>query len=122
VPCTELPPKSAADHRPVTDEPHPGPRPAEPKRLIELFRGIVFRCIHSSRFDWSRDACAKITVEVVSQAKAANIPLVLIGAGDDPPTKRQKAEAAGIPLDDSVNWYVTFTPDDSSSAVTTKAT
>ena len=112
VPCREPQPHRPRDYRQVAEGPHPAPAPAEVKRVIDLFRGVVFRCVPSAGLDWTTGACKSITDEFVSEVKVARLATVVIDAGDDDATKRRKAEAAGLPLDNAVDWQVWFAPAD----------
>ena len=117
VPCKEPAPQSPANYRPVAGDPQPGPRPAEPKHVIDLFRGIVFRCSPSVHISWSTDACSKITAEFVSEAKAAGITVVVIDPSDDDAAKAKKAEAGGLKLDDAIDWSVMLRATDTGGAI-----
>jgi hypothetical protein len=106
VPCKEQPPKSPADYRPIPPSPHPSSPPAEVKRVIDMFRGIVFRCQPSVNLSWSTDACDKITAEFTSEAKTAGIVIVVLDPADDDDAAAKKTEAAGFKPDDAVDWTV----------------
>src|SRR5579862_5006242 len=99
VPCNQAQPKSPADYRVVPDGPHPSAPPVEGKRVIDMFRGIVFRCLPSTHLSWSGDACARITGELVDAAKA------------------KKAEAAGLKLDEAIDWAVLLRATDTGGAI-----
>jgi hypothetical protein len=106
VPCKERQPKTPADYRPVPEGPHPVAPLAEAKHLIDLYRGIVFQCRPSTYFSWSPDACTRITAVFVDDAKAAGITVVVVDPADDDAAKAKKAEAAGMTLDQAVDWSV----------------
>jgi hypothetical protein len=116
VPCKERQPQSPADYRPVPEGPHAVAPLAQAKHLIDLYRGIVFQCRPSKYFSWSPDACTRITAEFVSEAKAANITVVVVDAADDDAAKAKKAEAAGMKLDEAVDWAVKLGATDTGSA------
>jgi hypothetical protein len=82
----------------------------------DLYRAIVFQCRPSKYFSWSPDACERITAEFVSDAKAANITVVVVDAADDDAAKAKKAEAAGMKLDEAVDWAVKLGATDTGSA------
>ncbi|HVH78138.1 MAG TPA: hypothetical protein VM782_02010, partial [Stellaceae bacterium] len=106
VPCKEPQPKGPADYRPVPEGPHPTTPPVTVKRVVDMFRGIVFRCMPSAHISWSTDACTRITAEFTSQAKAASVTVVILDAADDDAAKAQKVEAAGLRLDEAIDWVV----------------
>jgi hypothetical protein len=117
VPCKEPQPQSPADYRPMPAEPQPAPHPNEVKRVIDLFRGVLFRCWPSANLSWSPDACDKITAEFASEAKAAGIVIVVLDPTDDAAAKARKAEAAGFKLDEAMVWSVRLQATDTGDAV-----
>ena len=117
VPCNQPQPQSPADYRPVPEGPHPATPPAEAKRTIDLFRGIVFRCEPSTHLSWSSDACAKIAAEFAADAKAAGVAVVVVDAADDAAAKAKKVEAAGFKLDEAIDWVVQLRATESGGAV-----
>src|SRR5438105_8024508 len=44
IPCSKPPPNGTADYLDTTEVPHPPPPTAEAKRVIDLFRGVLFVC------------------------------------------------------------------------------
>src|SRR6516165_2133742 len=78
VPCREPQPHRPRDYRQVAEGPHPAPAPAEVKRVIDLFRGVVFRCVPSAGLDWTTGACKSITDEFVSEVKVARLATVVM--------------------------------------------
>jgi hypothetical protein len=117
VPCNQPQPKGPADYRPVPEGPQPPAPPAEAKRLIDKFRGIVFRCDPGTHLSWSVDACARITAEFVNEAKAAGITVVAVEAADDDAAKAKKAEAVGLKLNEAIDWVVTLRATDTGGAI-----
>jgi hypothetical protein len=117
VPCKEPLPKSPADYRPVPAGPQPATPPAEVKRVMDLFRGIAFRCYPHPRVDWSSDACSAITAEFVDETKAASILTVVVDPTSDDAAKRTQTEAAGLSFDQAIDWHMRFTPTDAGSVV-----
>jgi hypothetical protein len=117
VPCNQTQPKSPADYRAVPEGPHPTATPVEAKRVIDMFRGIVFRCLPSTHLSWSADACARITAELVNAAKSAGVSVVVIDALDDEAAKAKKAEAEGLKLDDAIDWVVLLRATDTGGAI-----
>jgi hypothetical protein len=116
VPCKERQPQSPADYRPVPEGPHPVAPLTSVKHLIDLYRGIIFQCQPSKYFSWSPDACARITEEFVSDAKAAGVTVVVVDATDDGAAKAKKSEAVGMRLDEAVDWSVKLGATDTGSA------
>lgn len=117
VPCNQGQPKSPADYRVVPDGPHPLAPPVEAKRVIDKFRGIVFRCLPSTHLSWSADACTRITAEFVKATKSAGVSIVVIDALDDEAAKAKKAEAAGLKLDEVIDWAVLLRATDTGGAI-----
>jgi hypothetical protein len=117
VPCKEPPPKSPADYRPVPERPYPSAPPVEVKRLIDIFRGVVFRCLPSRYLSWSTDACTKITAEFSEQTKTLGLTVVLADAADDDAARAKKAAAAGLKFDQAVDWWVKLSATDTDGAV-----
>jgi hypothetical protein len=116
VPCKEPQPKTPADYRPVPEAPHPVAPLTTVKRLIDLYRGIVFQCRPSKYLSWSPGACTRIAEEFVGDAKAEGITVVVIDAADDDDAKAKKAEAAGMRLDEAVDWVVKLGATDAGTA------
>ncbi len=117
VPCSQAQPKSPADYRAVPEGPHPSTPPAAGKRVIDGFRGIVFRCLPSTHLSWSADACARTTAEMVNAAKSAGVSVVVVDTLDDAAAKAKKAEAAGLKLDEAIDWTVLLRATDSGGAI-----
>lgn len=117
VPCSQPQPRSPADYRAVPEGPHPSAPPVGGKRVIDLYRGIVFRCLPSANLSWSADACGEITAELVKAAKSAGVSVVVIDALDDEATKAKKAQAAGLKLDEAIDWAVLLRATDTGGAI-----
>ena len=117
VPCNQAQPKTPADYRALPEGPHRSAPPVEGKRVIDMFRGIVFRCLPSTHLSWSADACARITAELVNAAKSVGVSVVVVDALDDEAAKAKKAEAAGLKLDEAIDWAVLLRATDAGEAI-----
>jgi hypothetical protein len=117
VPCNQAQPTGPADYRAVPEGPHPSAPPVDGKRIIDMFRGIVFRCLPSTHLAWSAQACARITAELVNAAKSAGVSVIVVDALDDEAARKKKAEVAGLKFDEAIDWAVLLRATDTGGAV-----
>ena len=107
IPCSKPPPNGTADYLDTTEVPHPPPA-ADAKRVIDLFRGILFVCVPEYKVDWTVEACAQIEKEWKRQANATNLPNAVLDVGSDEAAKRKKADEVGVPPGGAVEWRLWF--------------
>ena len=108
ISCSQPPPKGAAEYVDTTEVPHPPPPAADAKRVIDLFRGVLFTCAPEPTIGWTTDACAQIEKEWKRQADATNLPNAVLDLGGDEAAKQKKAESAGIAPGGAVEWKLWF--------------
>src|ERR1044071_1566180 len=74
IPCSKPPPKGPEDYADTSEVPHLPPPAADAKRVIDLFRGVLFVCVPEYKIDWTIAACGQIEKEWKRQANATNLP------------------------------------------------
>jgi hypothetical protein len=108
IPCSKPPPKSAAEYLDATEVPHPSPPAPDAKRVIDLFRGVLFVCVPEPKIDWTTEACAQIEKEWKRQANATNLPNAILDAGSSEAAKQKKADEVRLPPGGAVEWRLWF--------------
>jgi hypothetical protein len=108
IPCSNPPPNGTADYLDTTEVPHPPPPAADAKRVIDLFRGVLFVCVPEPKIDWTPEACTQIVKEWKRQANATNLPNAVLDIGSDAAAKQKKADEVGIPPGGAVEWRLWF--------------
>lgn len=81
-------------------EPAPGQRP------FDMVSGIVFYCAIAPGFDWTREACEKLTAEFRKRAEALKLPFAEVPISADFGTRKMPT-AGGFDQDKAVRvfWY-----------------
>ncbi len=81
-------------------EPAPGQRP------FEMVSGIVFYCAIAPGFDWTREACEKLTAEFRKRAEALKLPFAEVPISADFSTRKMPT-VGGFDQDKAVRvfWY-----------------
>lgn len=108
IPCSNPPPNSTAEYVDTTEVPHPPPPAADAKRVIDLFRGVLFVCVPEPKIDWTPGACTQIVNEWKRQADATNLRNAVLDIGSDEAAKQKKGGEVGIPPGGAVEWKLWF--------------
>ena len=108
IPCSKPPPTSTAEYADTAEVPHPPPPAPDAKRVIDLFRGVLFVCVPEPKIDWTPEACAQIVKEWKRQANATNLPNAVLDIGSDEAAKQKQAGEVGIPPGGAVEWKFWF--------------
>ena len=108
IPCSKPPPQSTAAYVDTAEIPHPPPPAADAKRVIDLFRGVLFTCVPEPTIGWTIEACAQIEKEWKRQANATNLPNAVIDPGSSEAAKQKKADEVGVQPGGAVEWKLWF--------------
>jgi len=108
ISCSQPPPKGTPEYADTAEVPHPPPPAADAKRVIDLFRGVLFTCVPEYKIDWTIEACAEIEKEWKRQANATNLPNAVFDAGSSEAAKQKKADEVGVQPGGAVEWKLWF--------------